>query len=193
MTDTRAIDSYLDELRKHLGPIALTDREEIVREIQAHIRDSAELGTPLVEVLARLGPARELAAQYRDGLLIRRASRSLSPLTLLRGSARMATRGVAGTIVFFAGLLGYTAGAGMVLSALLKPFFPANVGVWLNQSRTVTEGLTSSTTASTPHEILGIWAIPVFLTLGSLTLLATTMLIRSVLRESQRVQFHLQP
>lgn len=193
MTNTREIDDYLSELRRCLGPVTLAEREEILREIQAHIRDAAEQNSPAPasDVLARLGPPAELAAQFRDGLLIRRASRSLSPFLLLRGALRIAATGMAGTIVFLAALIGYTLGAGLVVGALLKPFFPSNVGVFVNQSRSVTDGLTSATTVSTPHEILGIWGIPVFLVLGSLTLLATTMLIRGVLRESQRLRFRL--
>ncbi len=198
MTDTHEIDIYLSELRRHLGPVTLDEREEILREIQAHIRDAAEQDAPVGSVLARLGSPAELAAQYRDGLLISRASHSLSPVTLLRGAARMATRGLAGTIIFFAGLFGYTAGAGMVLGALLKPFFPDHVGVFASQTLStktlsVHDQVQHVTTyTSTPHEILGMWTIPLFLAVGSLTLLATTLLIRGVLRGARHVQIRLQ-
>ncbi|HZB89217.1 MAG TPA: hypothetical protein VE291_11195 [Terracidiphilus sp.] len=198
MTDGREIENYLSELRRHLGPMTLDDREEIVREIQAHIRDAAEQnGASADDVLARLGPASELAAEYREGLLIRQASRSFSPLTLLRGALRAATKGVAGTMAFLAGLIGYTTGVGFVLGALLKPFFPDKVGVFVQQTHSASEtvGATvASITANGPrHELLGLWAIPLFLVLGSLTLLATTVLIRSVLRESRQWQLRLQP
>jgi hypothetical protein len=42
MTPEMQIDSYLTALRLHLGPLTIAEREEIVREITAHIRDSAE-------------------------------------------------------------------------------------------------------------------------------------------------------
>ena len=84
----------------HLGPLTIAEREEIVREITAHIRDSAEeSGASIEAVLARLGPAEELAKQYREGLLIRQASRSLSPLVLLRATLRLATKGLSGIVV----------------------------------------------------------------------------------------------
>lgn len=198
MRDGNEVEIYLSELRKHLGPMTLDEREEIVREIQAHIRDAAEQsGTSAEDVLRRLGPATELAAQYREGLLIRQASRSFSPLTLLRGALRVATKGMAGTMVFLAGLIGYTTGAGFVLGALMKPFFPNNVGVFTAQSHSVTETVGSTvtrmTTSGPRHELLGMWAIPLFLVLGSLTLIATTLLIRSVLHESRQWQLRLQP
>ncbi|MGC2613029.1 MAG: hypothetical protein WA354_03285 [Terracidiphilus sp.] len=83
--DTRQIDTYLASLRTHLGPMTLSERDEIIREISAHIRDSAEeSGVSLETVLARLGPAEQLAAQYRDGVLISNASRSISPVKLER-------------------------------------------------------------------------------------------------------------
>lgn len=192
MTDEHAMESYLAALRAHLGPMTLSEREEIVREIAAHLRDSAEEnGIDTATAVARLGPAEELAAQYREGLLIRRASQSVSPVMLLRGALRVATKGISGAVVFVTGLLGYTAGVGMVVGALLKPFFPASVGIWEQRSETITSGLQSITTRSTPHELLGMWAIPLFLTVGSLTLLATTMFIRTSLRTSQRLQARL--
>src|SRR5271157_229814 len=108
MTAEMQIDSYLTALRLHLGPLTIADREEIAREIGAHVRDSAEQSGSTIEmVLARLGPAEALAAQYRDGLLIRHASRSISPLVLLRATLRLATKGAFGIVVFFLGLLGY--------------------------------------------------------------------------------------
>ena len=69
MTAEKQIDSYLNALRIHLGSVTVAEREEIVREINAHIRDSVEeSGASIESVLARLGPAKDLAAQYRDGL-----------------------------------------------------------------------------------------------------------------------------
>ena len=83
--DTKQINTYLSSLRTHLGPMTLSERDEIVREITAHIRDSAEESGVGVETI--LAPRLcWLAAQYRDGALIRQASRSISPVTLMRGA-----------------------------------------------------------------------------------------------------------
>jgi hypothetical protein len=111
--DTMQIDTYLASLRTHLGPMTLGERDEIVREISAHIRDSAEeSGVSVESILARLGSAEELAAQYRDGILIRQASRSISPVLLLRGALRLATKGISGIVVLFLGMVGYLIGGG---------------------------------------------------------------------------------
>jgi uncharacterized membrane protein len=182
------IDNYLTALRLHLGPLTIAEREEIVREIAAHVRDSVESGASVESVLARLGPAEELAAQYRDGLLIRQGSRSYSPLVLLRATLRLATKGVSGILVFFLAIFGYAIGGGLVLCGLLKPIFPENAGLWVSVEHTVNSGVLFPAPTPPAHEILGMWYMPIALALGSLTLLLTTFLIRRSLRISQQLQ-----
>jgi uncharacterized membrane protein len=183
------IDSYLTALRLHLGPLSIADREEIAREIGAHVRDSAEQpGSTIEIVLARLGPAEALAAQYRDGLLIRHAGRSFSPLVLLRAAFRLATKGAFGIVVFFLGLFGYALGGGLVLTGLIKPIMPANTGMWVENGHLASSGVLFPPPAPPAHEVLGMWYILFALTVGSLTLLFTTWAIRRSLRISQRWQ-----
>jgi hypothetical protein len=189
MTAETQIESYLTALRLHLGPLTIVEREEIVREISAHIRDSAEeSGASVESVLDRLGPAKELAAQYSDGLLIRRASRSNSPIVLLRAALRLATKGVFGIVVISVAVFGYAMGGGLVLSGLIKPFFPANTGVWLNGDRLISSGTLIPAPAPPAHEVLGWLYIPLALSVGSLMLLLTNYLIRKSLRLSQSWQ-----
>ena len=192
MTAEMQIDSYLTALRTHLGPLTIAEREEIVLEIGAHVRDSAEESGASVEtILARLGPADELAAQYRDGLLIRQASRSISPVKLLRATLKLATKGVSGVVVFFLAIFGYAIGAGLVLTALVKPLLPANTGVWFNGDHFTSSGVLFPPPAPPAHEVLGVWYIPIALIIGSLILLFTTWAIRTSLRISQRWQSRL--
>jgi Protein of unknown function (DUF1700) len=183
------IDTYLAALRTQLGPMTLNEREEIIREISAHIRDSAEqTGAVVDSILARLGSPADLAAQYRDGLLIRSASRSISPVKLMRGALRLATKGVFGVIVFFVGLFGYAIGGGMAISGMLKPIFPAHTGMWVRDGRLIAFGTQFPWIGPPAHEVLGLWYIPIMLTAGSLTLLLTSFLIRNALRTSQKWQ-----
>lgn len=192
MTMQTQVDTYLAELRDHLGPMTLGEREEIIREIGAHIRDSAELqNITAAEAVDRLGPPDVLAAEYRDGLLIRQASRSISPLMLLRGALRLATKGASGIAVFFIGLFGYAVGGGLVLTALLKPILPANTGTWFRDGELVSSGVLFPPPAPPAHEVLGMWYIPLALTAGSLILLMTMWLIRLALRTSMGWQSRL--
>jgi hypothetical protein len=183
------LDTYMSSLRSHLGPMTLSQREEILREIGAHIRDSIEQsGTSLETVLTRLGPPDELAAQYRDGLLIRRASRSISPLLLLRAALRLATKGVSGIVVFFAAVLGYAMGGGFVLSAFAKCIFPAHSGVWVSDGKFIFWGTNLYIPPPPAHEIAGWWYVPATLVAGSLLTLLTTFVIQRSLRISQTIQ-----
>jgi uncharacterized membrane protein len=192
MTETIQIDTYLSSLRIHLGPMTLSERDEIVREISAHIRDSAEeSGVSVEAILARLGSAEELAAQYRDGILIRQASRSISPVLLLRGALRLATKGISGMVVLFVGMVGYLIGGGCVVTGLLKGVFPAHTGTWFQDGRMIASGTQLYIPPPPAHEVLGMWYIPLMLTVGSFTLLATTFVIRTSLRISQRWQANL--
>lgn len=187
------IESYLNELRVHLAPMTLNDREEIVREISAHIRDTVEqTGAPMETILEPLGPPIELAAQYRDGLLIRSSSRSISPVKLMRGALRLATKGFFGVLVFFVGVIGYAMGGGLALSGMLKPVFPSHTGMWVQDGRLIAFGTQFPTIGPPAHEVLGMWYIPLMLTAGSMTLLLTSYLIRTSLRISQKWHLKLQ-
>jgi hypothetical protein len=192
MTSETLIENYLTALRTHLGSLTIAEREEIVREITAHIRDSAEqTGATVESVLARLGPAEELAAQYRDGFLIRRASRSTSPLVLLRATLRLATKGVFGILVFFLGLFGYMIGGGFFLTAVIKVIFPANAGMWFKNGYFLFWGASNVPPGPPAYEVLGWWCIPLALFTGSLILVFTTAAIRAFLRVSQSWQSNL--
>lgn len=194
MTERHEAREYVAALRAALGPMELGEREEIVREIEAHIEDSLrEPGAERAAVLERLGPAEALAAQYREGLLIRRASRSFSPIVLLRATLRLAAKGVLGMVVFFTGVFGYAMGGGLVLCGLLKPIFPHNAGVWVQAGHLVSSGVIFPAPKPPAHEVLGMWYIPLALTLGALLLLATSAAIRAALRASQRWQARLRP
>lgn len=189
MIQTMEMDTYISALRRHLAPITLNEREEIVREISAHIRDSVEQsGSSLEAVITRLGPADELASQYRDGLLIRRASRSISPLLLLRASLRLATKGISGIVVFFAAIFGYLIGGGFVLSAFAKCIFPAHTGVWISNGRLVSSGTLFPIPEPPAHDIAGWWYVPAALVLGSVLILVTSFVIRKALRISRLLQ-----
>jgi hypothetical protein len=182
-TDSR-IDAYLGSLRTALKGMTLAEREDIVEEIRMHIRERSGDGTPGVEaVLAGLGPANVLAEQYRTGLLLQQARHSRSPLVILRATMRWALTGLEGCIVFSVALLGYAAGVGFLVLALLKPIFPDRTGLWIGPGVfdfTFRMGLNPSCYNANVHEVLGWYFLPVCLVLGSLSLLATTKVIQKL-------------
>jgi uncharacterized membrane protein len=181
MTLTQPTEAYLADLRTHLAPITLNEREDILREITAHIRDSAEAGTPLATILARLGTPAQLAAEYRDGQLISAASRSLSPVVLLRATLRVATKGITGVLVCLLGFIGYVTGISLLLTGILKPFFPSHVGIFTNSG---------DAWGDPRHDTFGqvVTLVTLALVAGAIVLALTTLAIRAFLRLSQKVQ-----
>jgi len=179
------IDDYLRKFRACLPAMSVADREEIVREISVHIRESAqEPNCSLDEILHRLGPAETLASEYGQDLLIRRASRSISPLLILRATLELAKRGVEGFAVFLGVITGYALGVGLVLTAILKPIFPHNTGLWIGPG-VFNFGFHVPRFTDPVHEVLGWWYVPVAFWLGSLFVWLTTYGIRSFLKRSK--------
>jgi hypothetical protein len=126
------VDSYLSKLRECLPNMSVEDREEIVREIGVHIRECAQEPNGIIDgILRRLGSAEGLASQYGHDLLIRHASRSISPVLILRATLELAKRSIEGFVLFLGALIGYALGGGLVVTAALKPIFPRQVGLWI--------------------------------------------------------------
>jgi hypothetical protein len=185
MSNDPQVDDYLVRLRKALSGMSLAEREDIVQEICMHIRERAEDGgASTEEILIGLGPAGELAEQYRTGLLVQKARRSISPLLILRAAMRWALTGVEGTAVFLIAVFGYLTGVGFLLLALLKPIFPQRTGLWVGPNDFDFSIRMGALPVSTPqlHEVLGWWFIPVCAVIGSFALIGTTKLIQFLMK-----------
>jgi uncharacterized membrane protein len=176
---TGIIDQYLAELRRALSGMTVSEREEIVDEIRAHIAERrAQPGIAAGEVLRRLGPAEEIARDYTNGALLRRANRSRSPWFLLWASYHWAKTGVQGLAIFFLALVGYVCGAEFVICAFLKPLFPDNIGLWVGQGG-INFGFPESVQGRT--ELLGPWFTQISILIGIGFLIVTTIAVRALL------------
>ncbi len=140
-----AIDRYLETLRKHCARISPVEADEFVGEIRSHIMDriSAE-DNPTAEtldaILQRVGDPKLLAARLVAQTEMRRAARSVSPWTILRGILRFATKGVAGAVSFVITAAAYGCAAVCALVIVLKPVLPHRIGLWLGPAHTLTLG-----------------------------------------------------
>lgn len=180
------IDNYLRKLRECLPYMSVADREEIVREISVHIRECAlEPDRSIEGVLERLGSAESLASQYRHDLLIQHASRSISPVLILRATIALAKRGMEGFVLFIGALFGYALGGGLLVTAILKPIFPRQTGLWIGPG-VFDFGIHEPRYAYPVREVLGWWYIPLALSLGSFFVWLTTHGIRRFLRRSKQ-------
>lgn len=179
------IDSYLMNLRRCLRELPPEDVNDILREIRSHILDRAEAAGELtderiVEILKALGRPEDIGPLYESEVMITRARASFSPTLILRMTMRWAMSSLFGLIVFIAGLFGYGVAAGFLIAAILKPFIPDQVGMWIHSNGLFTIGAVSP--APNVHEVLGWWIIPIGIVVSAVFTIGTTRLLRSMLR-----------
>ncbi|MGJ5818609.1 DUF1700 domain-containing protein [Paludibaculum fermentans] len=180
MTADTEGDRYLAELRMELTGMTLSEREEIIDEIRAHIQErSLESGMTLAQIVGKLGPSAELAHDYNNGILLRRASRSRSPWFLLGVTYRWAKTGIQGFGLFLLAFSGYGMAAAFFLCALLKPLFPEQTGLWIGP-RGVNAGFRVGGVEGAT-EVLGPWFIQVALLIGIGLMIGTTASVRALL------------
>ncbi|HEY6351217.1 MAG TPA: hypothetical protein VI636_17575 [Candidatus Angelobacter sp.] len=174
-----SIERYFSELNARMADLSAGEREEFVRELRAHVLDRLQQVAEPTDgqcqaVLAALGTPEEIARQYRLEMILNRAAKSRSPLVLLRGTLRWALTGVQGFMVFIVAIVGYMTSVSFYACALMKSFFPDNVGFYVSK-----HGLNL---AQFPHqyghEVLQTWFIPITLVLGLLLMQGTTMLLK---------------
>ena len=184
MTSSPMIESYFAALATQLSDLPQPKREEVVRELRAHVFDRLEQITVPTDddcrtVLKAMGTPEEIARQYRVELLLSRSAWKVSPWNVLRTLFRWTLTGVQGYIVFLLALLGYTVSASLYLTALLRPFFPHNVGLFVSE-----QGINLARFPGPPPgvEMLGPYYIPFAVVAGYLFTFATTLAIRAVVR-----------
>ncbi len=182
----RQVEDYLEKLRCELSTLQELEREDIVRELEAHLRDCVEGGEDAAAVLLRLGEPATLAESYRESATIRRSSRSFSPFVLLRATLGLASQGVTALAVFAAGLLGYSFGLGLALTGVAKCIWPARTGAWLLHGQLIASGTQFYPPPPPAKELLGWWYVPLALISGGALLALTTGVIRTFLSWNRR-------
>ncbi len=184
------IDDYFSRLDSQMSDLPMAQRQEFTRELRAHVVDRLEQVTVATEadcrsVLKALGTPEEIARQYRMELILKRPSWKISPMTVLRTTLRWTVTGIQGYAIFVVALIGYLLSACFYLTAVLKPFFPRNVGVFVSE-----EGVNLARFPVPPpgHEILGAYYIPAAVLAGYLFTFGTTLLIRFLLRRGRSLR-----
>lgn len=181
------IDRYL--LRFRLALTGMQEKEELVSEIRSHIVERLEdTSRPMEEIVERtlsgLGAPEILATRYRTEGLLERASSTMSPLLLLRATMRWAMTGIRGFFAFWVLFVGYFTAGAFYIAAILKPFFPDNVGLYWGPDNYGIEVRFDPPPAST--ELLGMWFPPVALALGCLCIIGTTKFVRWMISKRRR-------
>jgi len=182
LTDAR-VETYLSRLAAALAGVAGEEKDEIVREIRAHILDSlssaTDPGGALDRVLRLLGTPEALANRYATESLLTHAGRSFSPWLLLLTSWRWAQQGIMGTITLLVALFGYGTTTTLTVAIFLKPFVP-RVGMWLGP-RSLNVGVPSN--PGEMRELLGQWFVPVIAVCAFAIGVGTTHALRWIIRK----------
>ena len=177
-------DSYFDELRRELRGLPDARRAEIIAELEAHVAERSE-AIGRAAALAVMGHPREIAALYRAGELAQPSARPPSPWRVLRAIELVGRVSLGGLFTLAATLLGYATGLFLITMALLKPFMPERIGLWLRPGDDVHFSL-GRMPVPTADEVLGWWIIPLGLILGLVIMLLTwrwsLAAVRSLLR-----------
>ena len=146
--------------------------EDAVREVESHIRERIAQVEPmpnerdaLERILVQLGSPGQLARAYSLELMMDEAAVGGRLTSVFRTLFHVATTGVVGFFGAFGLFVGYTAGLAFLIIAVLKPLFPANVGLWMK------DGLPRNFGAQFPAPAGmqlagGYWVVPVSLVIG---------------------------
>lgn len=127
MTSRNWIRAYTRELSTHLKVLAPADAQEVIREIEGHLHEVADLAEERGEdldvaaLLKGFGPPEKLATQYIEHL-----QNGAPPPTGFRALRRGVTRG----LYFSIGGLGFSFALALLCLAVAKLLDPNAVGVW---------------------------------------------------------------
>jgi uncharacterized membrane protein len=181
---TGAVTQYLGRLRSALGGLPEAEIDDILRELHSHILERQELAgkandEQLLRILRELGAPEDIGALYQAEALVARARSTRSPLLILTTTARLASRSLVGLFAFAIAVLGYAFGACWIVLAALKPFQRARIGFWISAHR---HSIGYLPKAENAQDVLGWSIIPISLILGIFFIVATTILLRWLLR-----------
>ena len=185
------IENYLSRLATAMAKTSVEDKEDVVREIRAHIADSvvgsSDRPAAVGRVLGLLGTPEQLALRYRAECQLTRASRSFSPWLLLRTCWGWSKTGAKGTLAFLIALFGYAMALGLTISIFVKPFMPSRMGLWIGPQG-FNVGIPSHPEAM--RELLGKYFIPVIAVAAFAFAIATTHALRWMIRKRSPGQRH---
>lgn len=196
-TGESRVRGYLYVLERSLrasGPAQLA--ADAVREVESHIRERVDEspGTPdereaLEAILGRLGSPARVAQAYSLERVLDEAATGGGFVAVIRSLFHAAPTGVAWFFTTMLLFMGYSVGVGFIATAVLKPIFPDNVGLWVRD-----DGISLGAQFPAPADVNplgGYWIVPVCLLAGLLVLVLIHRLARRLvgaLRERVRAE-----
>lgn len=177
------IETFLRGLRMGLAALRPEDRDDVIAEVRSHLEERQAQGRP--HPLDGFGDPADYAAQF---LAERTLTSALAHGTsfalgraLLTGGVRALT--AAATAVVLSVQL---AALALVLAGIMKPFVPSHIGLFLDASGGVQLLGFSSQDLARYHEVLGGWAVPLFIATGGLLMWLGNQALRALARRRVR-------
>jgi uncharacterized membrane protein len=167
---------YIARFQTSLTGMTLAIRQDIVDEIRAHVHERmCVTGMPIPEILERLGPAEDLAREYRTGGLVQWQDR-LSPLAVLRRAAAWVVTAAHAVAIAIVVVYGYGIALGCFVLALLRSLFPELTGLLITAG--FDEIGIGPNLASDAGVVAERWLQPMAVGLGIVFLMFATMALR---------------
>jgi hypothetical protein len=185
------LETYLAQVRRNLKGLSEAEIREVLLELRAHVLDRVEghLTPNTVEAaLTALGSPREVARANVTERVAAVMEKDRGFFAVLAAVVRLAGLSIGGFILFMISLVGYSIAGGFLFVAVLKPFDPQHVGMWISPGNYTLGSLDH------PHspEVLGWWIIPLGLIVGVLAGYLTFALdrfcIRAMVRSNRRAR-----
>jgi len=125
------LELYIARFQRSLTGMTLAIRQDIVDEIRAHVHERMCVsGTPIPEILERLGSPEDLGREYCTGALVTSHDR-LFPLVVLRGAAAWIITAAHAVAIAIVAIYGYGIALGFFMFALLRSIVPEMTRLWV--------------------------------------------------------------
>jgi hypothetical protein len=186
-TGESRVNGYLFVLERSLRTFLPREvATDAVREIESHLRDriAATAATPderasLERILAELGPPLRVAQAYSAERIVDEAVATGRFVPMLRAMWYAAVNTAVGFPVALVLLVGYSMGIALFAVAVLKPIFPANVGMWANDGGWFPHNFGGQfPVPAGQHMVGGYWVIPIAVLCGLAAIVLTYRLQR---------------
>ncbi len=156
-------DEFLRKVRQGLASLPTVEQEEIVAELRSHLLERQSQGNP--DPLAGFETPERLAAEFVAEYSLRGALAQGTSWALGKALFTAARDSVLGLLVLMPLVLLQVSALLVLLTAVLKPFVPGKVGLWVGNGNFYV-GVDQQLAGV--HEVLGWWGIPVLAVTGVL-------------------------
>jgi amino acid transporter len=176
------INGYLFVLQRSLKTFLPAETvRDAVREIESHLREriASVDGAPnereaVEKILGELGPPLRVAQAYSAERTLDEAITTGRLIPMFHAMWHLAVTTIGGFFAALAVLVGYLFGLAFLSVAVMKPLFPQNVGLWVDNDTGIPHELGGLfPPPANQHVVGGYWIIPICLVIG-LTVMVLT-------------------